>query len=713
MPLLDLKTDLKSLRFGNDRQGGGSSGLPYIQTSLPEQASQLELISQQSAKFSNDFPIRGGGKSAATIATDLIRVTKFLADTGRGPFFIAKQVGLQLSNPRTEVGSVLGNTPYTQVYVPTNTLAQIGVQGTGIHWDRPGISPNTPDQLKYAYVVGQQVVTNNPNTNRLLALYGNKINPGGFTIDPTLNKKLGIDEQSQLNLFNYSNGPESFYGLGRTIIPRFETTTPTSASILQNPFVYGTRPNPTLDYRRYITASDVYMTQSGDVFGLGYVQAQGSFYLNNIGQQSDIIVNNFTTNRYPTNFTLITGSKPVFDYSKYIAAQKVFVSESRVQVISGIEANGQTFAAVLQQSFVSRSNFETTPFPTTFSGSYVRPQPTLRTNINGQNAFKLYTTYGSNSPLLESNSKAILESANDPNFSSPAGYTFTYSLIKSRANESRNNRGQIPQDFRKILIDNRIGDKSLYSYDYKSPSINMQGRIGLADSGLTTFDRSFITSTNSATQDKVTMTPLDTQLIPGQGTARDLVKFSIEGVDNNNPVNTTKIHLRAYVKGFSDNHTANWQGFQYTGRGDTFYTYQGFNREVGLSFSLPALSRPEMQRIYQKANYLASLCYPDYNSSGLMRGNIVLLTFGDYLYRVPGLLKNVNITIPDEASWEIAMTEPERGADTDMFELPQLLEISLAFTPIMSILPRRGAGVPLITPARKDNKFLAPVAAIK
>ena len=120
-----------------------------------------------------------------------------------------------------------------------------------------------------------------------------------------------------------------------------------------------------------------------------------------------------------------------------------------------------------------------------------------------------------------------------------------------------------------------------------------------------------------------------------------------------------------------------------------------------------------MKRIYQKANYLASLCYPDYNSSGLMRGNIVLLTFGDYLYRVPGLLKNVNITIPDEAAWEIAMTEPERGADTDMYELPQLLRISLGFTPIMSILPRRGAGVALITRASKDNTWLGEVAGVK
>ena len=59
------------------------------------------------------------------------------------------------------------------------------------------------------------------------------------------------------------------------------------------------------------------------------------------------------------------------------------------------------------------------------------------------------------------------------------------------------------------------------------------------------------------------------------------------------------------------------------------------------------------------------------------------------------------------------MTEPERGADADMYELPQLLRISLGFTPIMSILPRRGAGVALITPASKDNRFLGEVAGVK
>jgi len=714
MPLIDLKSDLTNLKFGNDRPGGGNSGLPYIKTYLPQNDTAAQQLAFAAGKYSIDFPIRGGAKAVTDKVTDTLRITKFFGDLQRGPFFIAKQVGLQLSNPRTEVGNVLGNTPYTQVYVPTNTLAQVGVQGTGLHFDRPGISPKTNDQLKYAYVVGQQVVTNNGATNRLVALYKLKINPDAGEVDPLLVKKLGLDNKTQLNLFEYSNGPETTYGIGKTTIPRFETTTPSSASISQNPFLFGTRPVPTLDYKRYITASDAYMSQSGDIFNLGYVQAQGSSSLDNIGQQSDVIINNFSQNPRPTDFRLITGSKPVFNFSRYIAAQNIFVSESKIAVVSGIEANGQNLITLNQQRIVSKSNYESTPYPIIYSGSYIRPAKPEITKEPGsaKSAFTLYESLES-PPLQESRSKDIEKDGGDPNFSSTSGYTFTYNLIKKRGDEAKNNRGQIPQDFRKILIDNNIGETSLYSYDYKSPSINMQGRIGLANSGLTTFNRSKISNVDESTQDKITMTSLTSSLIPGQGSARDLVKFCIEGVNNDDPVKTTKIHLRAYVNGFSDNHGAEWSGFRYTGRGDQFYTYQGFTREVALSFQLPALSRPEMKRVYQKANYLASLCYPDYNSSGLMRGNIVLLTFGDYLYRVPGILKSVNITIPDETAWEIAMTEPENGEDANMYELPQLLKISLAFTPIMSILPRRGAGVALITPANKNNKFLKEVAAVK
>ena len=52
MPLIDLKTDLKSLRYGKDTLGGGDSGQPYIQKSIPENFNNLGS--------SKDFLLRGG-----------------------------------------------------------------------------------------------------------------------------------------------------------------------------------------------------------------------------------------------------------------------------------------------------------------------------------------------------------------------------------------------------------------------------------------------------------------------------------------------------------------------------------------------------------------------------------------------------------------------------------------------------------------------------
>jgi hypothetical protein len=78
-----------------------------------------------------------------------------------------------------------------------------------------------------------------------------------------------------------------------------------------------------------------------------------------------------------------------------------------------------------------------------------------------------------------------------------------------------------------------------------------------------------------------------------------------------------------------------------------------------------------------------------------MRGSVIKLTIGDYLYRVPGFIENVNITVDQNTSWEIALNDPE------MRELPQVIDVQCTFKPIHDFLPRRekvlDAYVPLIT----------------
>ena len=53
--------------------------------------------------------------------------------------------------------------------------------------------------------------------------------------------------------------------------------------------------------------------------------------------------------------------------------------------------------------------------------------------------------------------------------------------------------------------------------------------------------------------------------------------------------------------------------------------------------------------MYQKLNYLASVCAPDYSSNGYMRGNLIELTVGGYLYNQVGIMKGINYGVPAES----------------------------------------------------------------
>ena len=51
-----------------------------------------------------------------------------------------------------------------------------------------------------------------------------------------------------------------------------------------------------------------------------------------------------------------------------------------------------------------------------------------------------------------------------------------------------------------------------------------------------------------------------------------------------------------------------------------------------------------------------------------MRGNLVRLTVGGYLYEQPGFITSLTYTVPQESTWEIAINE-EGGSDTSVKEL--------------------------------------------
>ena len=261
MPLIDLKTNLKSIKYGADQPGGGSSGLHYIQTKMPPTnlillgalsgPGNTNPIYRPGTTGNSDFPIRGGGPDfnigtqTFTISgkVDKERIKKFMKDPSRGKIFLDKQIGLQLSNPKTETGKSFQVAPRsnilpgllenTRIYNDgKNTLEQVGAAGTGLHYPRAGVSPFDIKSKYYKDIVGAQSLLNASSVvdvNRLLILRNLKLSSTPSKVIVNINQinNLGISLNRQL-LFNYLGGPESTYGIGATVIKRTEDTSKAS-----------------------------------------------------------------------------------------------------------------------------------------------------------------------------------------------------------------------------------------------------------------------------------------------------------------------------------------------------------------------------------------------------------------------------------------------------------------------------------------------------
>jgi hypothetical protein len=171
---------------------------------------------------------------------------------------------------------------------------------------------------------------------------------------------------------------------------------------------------------------------------------------------------------------------------------------------------------------------------------------------------------------------------------------------------------------------------------------------------------------------------------------RDLIKFRIEAVDNDSPTNSVWMIFRSYLKDITDTPNPSWGTVNYIGRGEPFYIYKGFERNISFTLQVAAMSEEELKPMWQKLNYLYSNTMPDY-SNNIMRAPYMRLTLGDYMFRQPGIIKNLTYSIGNDSPWEIAIDEPETGGN--LYELPHVMTITMTFAPVHDFVPRKFPGI--------------------
>jgi hypothetical protein len=288
MSLVILKTNLKSLRYGKDRPGGGSSNQPYIKSPIPGDLSST-VVNPNNLQFldkvlgtgknlinfaGTDFFLRGGASAVSRAAKDVSRLTQMFADfkSPNGVLFAAKQNILSLTGVKTQASGIMNE----GIYLPTSTILQAGGNAFGVHLNKQGLNPfrsTSPSEgglsrlfeftgplglPTYAQTVKPE---QEKQDNRLvqLANWKLKINTNPALLGPTPGN---INELAQANLtspllgstsiifqnptttrttyvqirrsplissqegeiLQYAGGPQSLLGVGKTTIQRYSNT---------------------------------------------------------------------------------------------------------------------------------------------------------------------------------------------------------------------------------------------------------------------------------------------------------------------------------------------------------------------------------------------------------------------------------------------------------------------------------------------------------
>ncbi len=179
---------------------------------------------------------------------------------------------------------------------------------------------------------------------------------------------------------------------------------------------------------------------------------------------------------------------------------------------------------------------------------------------------------------------------------------------------------------------------------------------------------------------------------------RDLIRFRIEALNGGDPTKSKVMVFRAFLDSFGDGYTGNWNSYKYNGRAEKFYTYDGFDRNINFSFKIAAQSRHEMMPLYRKLNYLVSQTAPEYNNRR-MRGSFCRVTIGSMIDRVPGFFSNIKLNWNKNYPWEITINEAEGREDYDgILQMPHILDVSCTFKPIHTFAPQKSVHSPFILP---------------
>jgi len=617
-------TSLKSLKFGNDRPGGGDSGQPFIQSPIGDQ--------NQPSALDTDFLLRGGINAPKDAANDVLRLTQYFV-TPPGVAFIAKQQLLSRTGVKTEAtkGVAYGGSAINEgIYNPLfSTVAQAGAGFLGTHFNKQGLDPTgifpDADIRTYQTAINEQSVENFKETNRLVKL--TDLIATNVTDDTSLNGVTGYKLNNPGNgiILSYSGGPGSVVGVGDTLI-KYATDNgginPLKSG-KEKSYLVG-KPLDQIEPDKFqipLGVSNAFTSQSGQTFPTPpNLTQQGRTtyqydYSNSVYASGSLTARSDIKSYLTSSYEVITRNSGSI---KYVSPINRILNSSGLGSTAGVNGSGRQIV------------IDPIVFTTSGSTTFVATDP-----LN-----KPLDVYSSRNTLWNDNlnqkydvSPKSHKEGYLANLDKNAGYYYTtegqlaYTL-------NQYPRG-IAADFRKTDRSIRGFADAPNNHDYITDSKDYIGKSAkIVDK---------IYYSNSRLRESANI-----------DSGNDLINFKIAIVDPRNPANKqTTLNFRAYIDDFSDSYGASWKEQSYMGRGEKFFKYDSFNRNISLGFTIVADNKTQLNKMYTQLNTLAASLAPTYTSQGYMAGNLHRLTVGNYIYGQWGVMTGLQYAIEEETPWEI------------------------------------------------------------
>jgi hypothetical protein len=132
-------------------------------------------------------------------------------------------------------------------------------------------------------------------------------------------------------------------------------------------------------------------------------------------------------------------------------------------------------------------------------------------------------------------------------------------------------------------------------------------------------------------------------------------------------LNAGRLFFDAYISNFKDNFSPTWNDINYIGRSEIFHVFTKFKRDISFTLQIPCFNPKQLRNRHRALYELASINAGSYED-GRLGGVITYLRLGNYLapnqetpngfdtYSItgePGIITNLSITVPNDASWDI------------------------------------------------------------